>query len=95
MEDNKYTKAELLALAEATLKRREKQARNQARWREKLKQNGKATMTLTVPANRIEEIKMVVVAMSKEEAGTFVLCKSIEKDGKKIWDIITPKIELK
>ena len=75
MSNDKLTKDELVALGQTLLERREKQAQAQARRRKKLKEAGFATLNLSVPSSRMDEIKKIISLASRVKKGlTLCLC---------------------
>lgn len=82
--EKRYTKEEREALADKMLERRKRQAESQAKRREKLKAEGKTALTMTVSANRVEEIKALVSYFEKHvrKGDNFALFVKVLVDGK-------------
>ena len=65
-------KKDLEELGRKTLERRKQQAEASAARRERLKAEGKTTLTMTVPTARIEDIKKLVASFAEVETGATV-----------------------
>ena len=81
MSDEKLTQEELAALGQKLLARRQKQALAQARRRKKLKASGFTTLSLSVPSNRIDEIKKIIAFVSKVKKGLNLCLCAVDDSG--------------